>query len=86
MEEKSIEQRVHAVLMEEWSVHETQLADPGASLGDDLGIDSLDGIQAAMALEDEFEIVITDEDVEESLGPTATVGGVVALVTRLSAK
>lgn len=43
------------------SAHEIQ---PGASLIEDLDADSLDLVEFAMALEDEFEIELPDEDAE----------------------
>lgn len=36
-----------------------------ASLSDDLGADSLDAVEITMALEDEFNIQISDEDAEK---------------------
>lgn len=43
-----------------------------------LGMDSLDKIELVMALEDEFEITIEDEDAEKCV----TVADVIALVER----
>lgn len=36
-----------------------------ASLADDLGIDSLDAVELAMALEEEFGIKLSDEELQE---------------------
>ena len=38
---------------------------PDATFGDDLGADSLDLVELVMALEEEFEIEIPDEDAEK---------------------
>ncbi|MDF2530399.1 MAG: acyl carrier protein [Gammaproteobacteria bacterium] len=38
---------------------------PNASLVDDLGADSLDTVELVMALEEEFETEIPDEDAEK---------------------
>ena len=37
---------------------------PGAGILDDLGADSLDVVELVMALEESFDIVVPDEDVE----------------------
>lgn len=47
-----------------------------ASLRDDLGVDSLDSIELAMACEDNFGITIPDDDVKK----LKTVGDVVRLI------
>ena len=38
---------------------------PAASILDDLGADSLDVVEMVMALEEQFDIEVPDEDVEE---------------------
>ncbi len=52
---------------------------PDKGLADDLAFDSLERVELVMTLEDEFEIVIDDEDA----APLVTVGDVVAMVERL---
>lgn len=52
----------------------------GASLVNDLGADSLDGIQIAMALEEECRIEISDADLDLMFGPTATVAMIVGFI------
>ena len=49
--------------MDQLEVDEDKVT-PEASIIDDLGADSLDVVDLVMALEDEFEIKIPDEDVE----------------------
>lgn len=51
---------------------------PQSSLLDDLGADSLDAIELSMALEEEFSIELTDEDVESA----TTVDSLVTLIDR----
>ena len=53
-----------------------------ASLECGLGMDSLDKIELVMALEEEFEVVLVDEDVERC----KTVADVAALIERETAK
>ncbi|XVG95302.1 acyl carrier protein [Eubacteriales bacterium KG127] len=36
-----------------------------ANLADDLGIDSLDAVELAMALEEEFDIKLSDDELQE---------------------
>lgn len=48
----------------------------GAVLGDDLSADSLDIVELEMALEEEFSIIISDDDLTEAM----TVDAVCALI------
>lgn len=43
---------------------DTNNIQPDSSLGNDLGLDSLDYVELVMALEDEFEIEINDDESE----------------------
>lgn len=65
--------KVRRVLAESLCVSPEKVTD-GANLIDDLGADSLDVIEIAMGLEDEFDIDIPDDD----FAKLATVGDVVA--------
>ena len=58
------EERVRKIVIEQLGVTEEQ-ATNAASLVDDLGADSLDTVELVMALEEEFECEITDEDAEK---------------------
>jgi acyl carrier protein len=49
---------------------------PGAALADDLGVDSVDGVEFALALEREFKISLPDE----VFGEVRTVQDVIDLV------
>ena len=44
---------------------DTEKVTPSAKISDDLGADSLDSIELVMALEEEFNIEILDEDAEK---------------------
>jgi acyl carrier protein len=60
----SVEQKVKQIIVEQLGVDEAQV-DPTASFVDDLGADSLDIVELVMALEEEFNIEISDEDAEK---------------------
>jgi acyl carrier protein len=59
----SIEERVKKIVIEQLGVNEDQVVH-SASFVDDLGADSLDTVELVMALEEEFETEIPDEDAE----------------------
>jgi acyl carrier protein len=58
------EERVRKIVIEQLGVTEDQ-ATNAASFVDDLGADSLDTVELVMALEEEFECEITDEEAEK---------------------
>lgn len=58
------EERVKKIITEQLGVKEEQVT-PEASFVDDLGADSLDTVELVMALEEEFECEIPDEDAEK---------------------
>ncbi|AAR34978.1 acyl carrier protein [Geobacter sulfurreducens] len=60
----SIEKRVKEIVAEQLGVDEAQVTND-ASFMDDLGADSLDTVELVMALEEEFDIEISDEDAEK---------------------
>ncbi len=60
----SIEERVKKIVMEQLGVKEEEVV-PEASFVDDLGADSLDTVELVMALEEEFETEIPDEEAEK---------------------
>lgn len=60
----SIEERVKQIVAEQLGVDEEQVT-AGAAFMDDLGADSLDTVELVMALEEEFDIEISDEDAEK---------------------
>jgi acyl carrier protein len=60
----SIEERVKKIVIEQLGVKEEEVV-PTASFVDDLGADSLDTVELVMALEEEFETEIPDEEAEK---------------------
>jgi len=60
----SIEQRVRKIIAEQLGVKETEIKNE-SSFVDDLGADSLDTVELVMALEEEFETEIPDEEAEK---------------------
>jgi acyl carrier protein len=61
-----VEKRVREIIVEQLGVNEAEMA-PGAKFVDDLGADSLDLVELVMALEEEYNIEISDEDAEKIL-------------------
>ncbi len=59
----TIEERVKKVVIEQLGVDEDQVK-PEASFVDDLGADSLDTVELVMALEEEFDAEIPDDEAE----------------------
>ena len=59
-----IESRVRAIVVEQLGVEESEVK-LESSFIDDLGADSLDTVELVMALEEEFEAEIADEDAEK---------------------
>ena len=60
----SLEEKIKKIIAEQLSVSEDQIT-PEASFVEDLGADSLDTVELVMALEEEFECEIPDEDAEK---------------------
>ena len=60
----SVEERVREIISEQLNVSKDEVV-PEASFTDDLGADSLDLVELVMALEEEFEIEVSDEDAEK---------------------
>ena len=61
---ENIEQRVKKIVAEQLGVNEGDIKNE-SSFVDDLGADSLDTVELVMALEEEFECEIPDEDAEK---------------------
>ena len=59
-----IAKRVKEIVAEQLGVEEAQVLTE-SSFMDDLGADSLDTVELVMALEEEFDIEIPDEDAEK---------------------
>jgi acyl carrier protein len=62
----AIEKRVKEIIVEQLGVNESEVT-PEAKFVDDLGADSLDLVELVMALEEEYNIEISDEDAEKIL-------------------
>ena len=60
------EDKIRNIIAEQLSVSKEEVI-PSASFIEDLGADSLDTVELVMALEEEFEVSIPDEDAEKIL-------------------
>ena len=61
---ENIEQRVKKIVAEQLGVNESEIKNE-SSFVDDLGADSLDTVELVMALEEEFQCEIPDEEAEK---------------------
>jgi acyl carrier protein len=75
MDKEEIEARVRKVLSEQLAVDESQVT-PDARFAEDLNADSLDLVEAVLALEEEWNIEIPEEEMDG----VKTVGQAVQLV------
>jgi acyl carrier protein len=71
----AIFEKVKAIIVDQLGVEEEEVT-PEAHFIEDLGADSLDIVELIMALEEEFEIEVPDEDAEK----IATVGDAVEYI------
>lgn len=76
MSDKTIEERVKEIIVNQLNVNEEQIT-PEASFLDDLGADSLDTVELIMAFEEEFSDEINGEIPEEEAEKLQKVGDVV---------
>ena len=60
----AVEDRIKKIIAEQLGVEEDDVV-PEAKFVEDLGADSLDTVELVMALEEEFEIEIPDDDAEK---------------------
>ena len=60
----SIAERVNKIIIEQLGVNSDQVTSE-ASFVDDLGADSLDTVELVMALEEEFDVEIPDDEAEK---------------------
>ena len=71
--EMALEERVAEIIVEQLCVSSEQVV-AEASFIDDLGADSLDIVELVMAMEEEFDVEIPDEDAEK----IQTIGAAIA--------
>ena len=64
MADKTIEQRIKDIIIEQLGVTADQVT-PEAKFIEDLGADSLDTVELVMALEEEFGLEIPDDEAEK---------------------
>jgi acyl carrier protein len=60
----TVDERVKKIVIEQLGVKEEEVSNE-SSFVDDLGADSLDTVELVMALEEEFETEIPDEEAEK---------------------
>jgi len=60
----SVEEKVRGIIVDQLGVDEKQVTNDAAFI-DDLGADSLDTVELVMALEEEFDVEIPDEEAEK---------------------
>lgn len=76
----NIEERVKKIIVEQLGVDESEVKNE-SSFVDDLGADSLDTVELVMALEEEFDTEIPDEEAEK----ITTVQSAIDYVTKATA-
>ncbi|EFK12129.1 acyl carrier protein [delta proteobacterium NaphS2] len=60
----TVDEKIVKIICEQLDVPEKDVV-PKASFVDDLGADSLDQVELIMAMEEEFDVSIPDEDAEK---------------------
>ncbi len=78
---ENLEERVKKIIIEQLAVDSAEVL-PQAQFVQDLGADSLDTVELVMALEEEFDIEIPDEDAEK----IKTVGEAVSYIKEKAGK
>jgi len=76
MSDKSIEERVKDIIVDQLGVSADQVT-AEAKFVEDLGADSLDTVELVMALEEEFDVEVPDDEAEK----LQAVKDVVAFIT-----
>ncbi|NNL85556.1 MAG: acyl carrier protein [Myxococcales bacterium] len=71
----ALAERVNEIIVEQLGVSREEVV-PEASFVDDLGADSLDIVELVMAMEEEFDVEIPDEDAEK----IQTIGNAIAYI------
>lgn len=78
MKDQTTFERVREILCAHFAI-EDECVTEHTNIREDLGADSLDDIEIIMAIEEEFEFDLTDEE-EEKAEKIVTVGEIVALI------
>jgi len=78
-DQKTIEQRVKEIIVNQLNVNEEQIT-PQASFLDDLGADSLDTVELIMAFEEEFKEELGGEIPEAEAEKLLSVGEVISYI------
>ena len=76
----AVEEKMIDIIVEQLSVDKDKVVS-GASFVDDLGADSLDLVELIMAMEEEFDVEIPDEEAEK----IATVQDAIDFINKLQA-
>lgn len=76
----AVEEKMVDIIVEQLSVDKDKVVS-GASFVDDLGADSLDLVELIMAMEEEFDVEIPDEEAEK----IATVQDAIDFINKLQA-
>lgn len=62
--DQNIAARIKKIIAEDYGIKKEEITE-SSSFKDDLGLDSLDCVELTMAMEEEFNICISDEDASE---------------------
>ncbi|ASV33788.1 acyl carrier protein [Candidatus Williamhamiltonella defendens] len=81
MSTNDIEERVKKIIADQLGVKREEVTN-SASFVDDLGADSLDTVELVMALEEEFDTEIPDEDAEKITTVQATIDYISPLICK----
>ncbi len=81
MSTPTIEQRIKKIVAEQLGIPEGEVK-ADSKIESDLGADSLARVELAMAIEDDLEVEISDEDLEQII----TVQDAIDLATRVSSR
>jgi acyl carrier protein len=81
MEREELLQKIKVIVADKLSIGEDQVTEE-ASFIDDLGADSLDTVELVMALEDEFDLDIPDEDAEKMTTVSKAIDYVLAFLQK----
>ncbi len=85
MADKTVEQRVKEIVVNQLNVNEEQVT-PSAHFMNDLGADSLDTVELVMAFEEEFKDEIKGEIPESDAEKLQTVGQVIEYIKAKAGK